>query len=448
MAKETFKQQCCRLNDRFNERPIDCQLPMELRQMAIAKLCPPHVIASKARAYCSHCGSQVSVLTQKECPVCHSKWGEPEHVDRCSRYSAYEYLCIMSVMEHLQVLRFWYVGMHFRPGQQTRYDVVEVERQFIRSDGSRQGFAMAKPMNYFGQYDAWRWNSEITWKNLTPSYTGYYGDTTTPRFDLPCALTVIKSVIPMLRRNGLKTTMHGAWHPASLCVGLLKNPAIETLWKQGQWAAAEYRAINGGEYTDEVMNALRICTRHHYRIRDIRTWVDHIRLLQQENLDIRNPHYICPKDLQKAHDELNARIRRRQERQEIQRREASYAKQLTRLGKEKKAYAERMGRLLTLQLKGTNLRIRPLQSVDEFAEEGIAMHHCVFAAGYYKHKDTLILSAKDAKGKRLATIEYCISRGSIEQCRAAHNQRPARDTEIRKLITTHRNDFVKLLKAA
>jgi len=105
---------------------------------------------------------------------------------------------------------------------------------------------------------------------------------------------------------------------------------------------------------------------------------------------------------------------------------------------------KRLGDLLTIALKGRNLTVRPLQSVDEFAEEGKAMHHCVFSNGYYKHPDTLILSAKDRKGNRLATIEYNTKRFTIEQCRAACNGVPKRDAEIRELITSHRQDFVRL----
>lgn len=446
--KETFRNQCIRLNSRINNHPSAFALTSYEQKEAIRKLHPAHPIASKARAYCSHCGSQVSVLTQKECPVCHSKWGKVKSVERCSRHKAYEYLCVMTVMEGLQVLRFWYVGYFFRPGQKTDYDVVEVERQFINEKGERHGFAKSKPQNYFGRYDAWNWNSDITIKDLRPPrYYGYYGDTTTPRFDLPCVMTVIKQVIPMLHRNGLRTSLHGTWHPAGLCIGLLQNHNAETLWKQGQWAMAVYLLMNSFTQED-IMARVRICTRHHYRIKDARMWCDHIKTLRHLGLDTHNPHYICPKNLKKAHNEMNDRLRRRREKQERERRASNYASMLARMDKEKAAYVERMGRMLTISLSGKNLTVRPLQTIDEFAEEGVAMKHCVFENRYYKHPNTLILSAKDGNGNRLATIEYNTQRFSIEQCRAACNQVPKRDAEIRNLITSHQHDFEKMLKAA
>lgn len=112
-------------------------------------------------------------------------------------------------------------------------------------------------------------------------------------------------------------------------------------------------------------------------------------------------------------------------------------------------YPEHMGKMLTIDLTSTNLTIRPLQSVDEFKEEAEHMHHCVYRMGYWNyftHPSSLILSAKDDNGKRLATIEYNMASNTIVQCRAACNAVPERDKEIRKLITDNKAEFVKLEK--
>lgn len=113
-------------------------------------------------------------------------------------------------------------------------------------------------------------------------------------------------------------------------------------------------------------------------------------------------------------------------------------------------WADRMGAILGLSLSGDNLTVKPLQSIDEFKKEGEAMHHCVYVMKYYdftRHPYSLILSAKDGAGHRLATIEYNTARHDIVQCRAACNQVPERDKEIRDLITSHRKDIERLLKA-
>ena len=130
------------------------------------------------------------------------------------------------------------------------------------------------------------------------------------------------------------------------------------------------------------------------------------------------------------------------------RRELETKRKLERMEEEKTAYRKRWAKVLTLMLTGQNLNVRPLQTVEEFAEEGKAMHHCVFDNGYYRKQNCLILSAKDADGNRLATIEYNTKNMEIVQCRAACNKQPMRDAEIRSLITSHRSDFEKLLQAA
>ncbi len=447
MARETFRNKCIRLNKTIADNSFTYDLKSHERTKAIERICPAHVIASKRKAYCSHCGSEVHVLTQKECPVCHKKWGGIESVERASRHSDYEYLCVMSVMEGLQVLRFWYVGYQFKPGERTYYHVEEVERQFIREDGCRTGFALSKPMFTGGRYDAWNWSSEIKIRDLSQRYYGYYGDTTTPRFDLPCKMTIIKQTIPLLRRNGLRKSMHGTWFPVALTLGLLKTQQVEELWKTGQWDMAEW-VVEHGRISTEKMQSVRVATRKHYRIKDAKMWLDHLTTLENLNLDTHNAHYVCPKNLEKEHQQMVERYNRERNRIEERRRAKEYAERLKKMEKEKTAYIERMGVLLTLSLKGRNLSIRPLQTVDEFAEEGTAMHHCVFANRYYAMPDCLILSAKDSKGKRLATIEYNTSRFAIEQCRAACNKVPERDAEIRALITSHTKDFKRLLKAA
>lgn len=446
--RNEFRHQCIRLNDTIQKR-YACQLPEGITEESLAnKIYPARMIMSKRKAYCSVCGHEVPHdAKSKECPHCHTAYkSKPQEVEMASRLSDHDYLCEATVMDGLQVLRFWYIGYYFHVGCKTMYYVNEVERQFINADGERCGFARPSP----GQghvYDAWNFYKPITIKDMRPRYYGYCGDNVTPRFDLPCAWTVIRQTIPLLKRNGLRKSMHGLWRPVSIIQGLLRGGQVEKLWKMKQWKMASYVATNY-RISEDNMASVRICCRNHYRIKDPQMWLDHMDTLRNLELDTHNAHYVCPKNLLKVHNAMNARLRRRRDKEERAHRAKDYAERLAHMEREKKAYVKRMGVLLTLSLKGRNLSVKPLQSVDEFAEEGVAMKHCVFDGAYYKHKDTLILSAKDGKGKRLATIEYNTKRFSIEQCRAACNRVPARDTEIRSLITSHQHDFEKLLRAA
>lgn len=112
------------------------------------------------------------------------------------------------------------------------------------------------------------------------------------------------------------------------------------------------------------------------------------------------------------------------------------------------AYAKYIKRYRSIELKGRGITIYPLPSVAAFFEEGEAMRHCVYSNGYYKDRTILILSARNDKGDRLATIEYALKTGKIRQCRSKCNGIPERDAEIRELITNNRKVFTKAMTAA
>ena len=67
MKKENFRQQCIRLNQTITDNPFTYELKGYERQEALDKIFPAHPLVSKTKAYCSHCGSEVHVLTQQEC---------------------------------------------------------------------------------------------------------------------------------------------------------------------------------------------------------------------------------------------------------------------------------------------------------------------------------------------------------------------------------------------
>ena len=52
-----------------------------------------------------------------------------------------------------------------------------------------------------------------------------------------------------------------------------------------------------------------------------------------------------------------------------------------------------------IDLTDGKIHVRVLESIEQFRQEGEAMHHCVFTNEYYRRDDSLILSATMA-GKR------------------------------------------------
>lgn len=50
------------------------------------------------------------------------------------------------------------------------------------------------------------------------------------------------------------------------------------------------------------MDVCKICLRHDYVIHDADLWLDYVDMLIENKLDARNPHYLCPLNVEEAHD--------------------------------------------------------------------------------------------------------------------------------------------------
>ena len=146
-------------------------------------------------------------------------------------------------------------------------------------------------------------------------------------------------------------------------------------------------------------------------------YADYLQLLERYNKDLRNAYYVCPKNLHKAHDYYVAKRRKEQEKAEKERLEREMLKQK----EAEKKFLERIGKFIDLVISDNKLIIVPLKSLDEFKQEGDIMHHCVFANGYWKRSDCLILSARIGD-KRIETIEINLKTLDIVQSRGACNQ--------------------------
>lgn len=76
------------------------------------------------------------------------------------------------------------------------------------------------------------------------------------------------------------------------------------------------------------------------------------------------------------------------------------------------------------------------KTVNDFYCEGNALHHCVFAMGYYKRKECLILGAK-VNGERTETIEVSLKDFSVVQCRGKNNMDSPYHKRIMSLMSSN-----------
>lgn len=379
--------------------------------------------AKSKPCYCTFCGHEfVAEGDTAVCPHC----GHKLAVKRTRRktLTEYKYFVIVTTCHEYQIVRYLEcrksIHMNWLPENRIGYDICEVCRVWISPDGSRKWQSRNKGNVFWRLF--WRYDTPITLKE--------HGD------DFYCqGVYAPQRIIPELKRNGYRMSFHEE-APASCFIGLLKNQKYETLWKAGYHKLlADTRQISE---LDKYWPSLRICIRNRYEPEDVNLWYDMVHDLQELGKDTRNPFYVCPADLKAAHDEAVRQVKVKREREAEDRRREELRNDGIEFAKKKAFFGICFG--------NDKVKITVLKSLEEYEEEGKAMHHCVFVNRYYADKNSLCLSARDPKGKRLATIELSLKNFKVLQCRAACNKVPPLRKEIVKLVESHASDFRKAKK--
>lgn len=362
---------------------------------------------------------------QKEWGIAHSYTAK----ERTQNKRIYRYFVISSRVKDWQVCRFFQV----RKVKQD-YPVIEPMRLWFNSDGHMEMEAMSR-CTFSRIVDQWITYSELSLKPLPASYRDYTQL-------LPISASKVTSALPILNRNGLKGSFHNM-QPRDVIEGLLKNNMFETLWKRGQFSLLQALAYEWNRDYNNAgkMAAVRVALHHEYKIYDGRMWVDMINLLEKAHKDIRNPKFVCPADLKKGHDQALGWCNRYEERQ----RKIAERNKLLEDEKAAKRYEAARSRFSGLKLTDGIIVVQVLPTVKDIMQEGKAMHHCVFAAGYYKRLDSLLLTAK-VNGERTETIEVDLKRYELVQSRGVCNQNSKYHDRIVNLVNENMNVIRKFNK--
>lgn len=362
--------------------------------------------------WCTECEKYWMDIDAKDgdktvCPYCQAKLEVKK--SRKKRENIGTYMTIVECVEEFQVLRHVNV-QRWRStynGGETSFSVVEVCQQWL-SAGNKE-LVIAKPMNMSGT--SWNWSEPMSLKG--DGY-GLYG----PKYDINGYVYSRVKLLPQLVRNGLGKDFHDIT-PATLVRSLLNNdPWPEILLKNRQFSLLKHWFGRGG-YIRQTW-AIKICNRNHYIVKDASMWTDYIDLLDYFHLDTHNAHYVCPKNLKAEHDRL---LKRKEKLEAERRRRMMEEKKLQNMEKMKQnihKFIEHIRPFLGMEIKESDLVIRPLENVAQFYAEGKAMHHCVFANEYYARPDCLILSAR-VGGERMETLEVSLDTFEIIQSRAVCN---------------------------
>lgn len=346
---------------------------------------------------CPHCGRKLEVMDTRQ-----------------RVFTNNEYFSIVTTCNGYQVFRFFFVKVFKKVMQPAKYSITEVVQRWISSKGETETFARLRCM--FGlYYDMWSLNSNMELRSQKRLHAyNIYGVCTYPQIKL----------LPKLKYIGFRSDFYRS-SPYDYYAAVLSDCRIETLPKAGQTCMFRH-AIATGIRLKDYWAAIKICIRNRYEIKEPQIWCDYIKLLKHFKKDIHNAKYVCPANLHDEHDRLvqkrNVELRKEQRKKDLQK----------ALNDEEK-YKEQKGRFFGLSFSDGVLKIKVLESVTEFFEEGMAMHHCIFSNQYYLKEDSLILSAS-IEGKRIETIELSLDTMRIVQSRGACNMNTSYHRQIIELV--------------
>lgn len=342
----------------------------------------------------------------------------------------YRYFVISSRLKDWQVCRFFQI----RKVKQN-FHIIEPVRLWFNEKVHMELEAMSRCW-CSGHADSWNTNSELSLKEV-PSWHKDYTQI------LPISASKVTSMLPILKRNGLKRSFHNM-QPRDVIEGLLKNNIFETLWKCKQFPLLRAFAYNWNRDYNDVskMAAVKIVLRHNYHIKDGRMWVDMVNMLERAHKDFRNPKFVCPISLEAGHDKAMDLCNKYEEKQ----RKIKEQKELLEDQKAVKAYEVARKCFIGMVISDGTVVIQVLPTVKDVEQEGKAMHHCIFTNKYYKRLDSLLLTAK-VNDERVETIEVDLKRYQLVQSRGVCNQNSKYHNEIVSLVNKNMNIIRKFNKA-
>lgn len=227
----------------------------------------------------------------------------------------------------------------------------------------------------------------------------------------------------------------------------VRNTYKETLLKLGQFDLLKAMLHHRHDYhhdhelsEKEIENSAKIVLRHGGFPKgfDYQTWIDHLDVMKQLGMDIHNPRLLMPEDLMATHQRLNERLARKKAEDEI-RRKYEVAKKNPRVVE---GITKRNAKWGQFTITENGLTFVPLITIEDYVYEGKRMHHCV--GGYYDHFGSLILSARDANGRRWETIEVELKKYDIVQSQGPCDKPTERHEEIKGIVMRHMDEIRKI----
>ena len=314
-----------------------------------------------------------------------------------------------------QVLRMYLLIAGMEKGYQATSSVMEIGQYWWDERGRQSIVAVQRTMGHY--IDSFAYYSPMAIRRDNEAY----------HFVARCPLCPKVKLSDTLTRNGFEGKCYGI-APTSLIPALLTDSRAETLLKAGRTEHLAY-FLSCPRNWDAYWPAYKITLRRDYDITDIALWCDYIDMLIRLERDVHNAHYVCPENLQQAHNEILRKLRARQEREQEEHKRQKALEDEARFQKLKAPF-------FGIAFTDGTIQVRVLESVQEYIQEGQALHHCVFTNEYHLKEKSLILSAR-IEGKRIETIEVSLETMQVIQCRGLMNQNTEYHERIIELV--HQN---------
>ena len=367
----------------------------------------------KGNTTCMDCGHSWQMIEPTEhctCPQCGA--GLEVITTRARKLQQRQYFTVLTTLGGYQVLRMYLLIAGMEKGYQASSSVMEIGQYWWDERGRQSIVAVQRTMGHY--IDSFAYYSPMAIRRDNEAY----------RFVARCPLCPKVKLSDTLKRNGFEGKCYGI-APTSLIPALLTDCRAETLLKAGRTEHLAY-FLSRARTIDEYWPAYKITLRRGYDITDIALWCDYIDMLIRLGRDTHNAHYVCPEDLQQAHDEAHRKL-------QAQRKKEAEAQRRQKAIENEERFQALKAPFFGIAFTDGNIQVRVLESVQEYIEEGQVLHHCVFTNEYHLKEKSLILSAR-IKGKRIETIEVSLETMQVIQCRGLMNQNTEYHERIIELV--------------
>ena len=370
----------------------------------------------KGKTTCMDCGHSWQMIEPTERCTCPQCGADLEVITtRARKLKQRQYFTVMTTSGGYQVLRMYLLIAGMEKGYQATSSVMEIGQYWWDERGRQSIVAVQRTMGHY--IDSFAYYSPMAIRRDNEAY----------HFVARCPLCPKVKLSDTLKRNGFEGKCYGI-APTSLIPALLTDSRAETLLKAGRNEHLAY-FLSRPRNWDAYWPAYKITLRRGYDITDIALWCDYVDMLRRLGKDAHNAHFVCPEDLLQAHDTAQRKLQAQREKEaEAQRRQKAIENE--------ERFQALKAPFFGIAFTDGTIQVRVLESVQEYIEEGQALHHCVFTNEYHLKEKSLILSAS-IDGKPIETIEVSLETMEVLQCRGLMNQNTEYHERIIELV--HQN---------